>query len=78
MSHWSRLHLNESIRTLATHDTHRFFIQLKEPPGEERNPIEFYRWTLEEAKDAGDRLVQAYYPHDCDDSTCGVWRKIDE
>lgn len=78
MSYWSRLHLNESIKTITIPDNHRFFVQLKEPAGQQRNPIEFYRWTLEDAKDAGDRLVQAYYPHDCDETTCGIWRKIDD
>ena len=78
MSHWRRLHLNETIKTIATADNHRFFVQLKEPLGEHRNPIEFYRWNLEEAKEGGDRLVQAYYPHDCEDETCGSWQKVND
>jgi len=78
MSYWQRLHLNETIKAMATSDNgRRFFIQLREPPGEHRNPIEFYRWTLTEAQEAADRIVNAYYPHDCDEQICGLWRKLD-
>ena len=69
--------MEESLKALATPDNHRFFIQLKEPPGEHRNPIEFYRWTLKDAQEAADRIVQAYYPHDCDLELCGVWKKFE-
>ncbi len=76
MSHWQRFHLRQTIKTLTTSDNgRRFFIQVREPPGEHRNPIEFYRWTLREAQEAADRIVQAYYPHVCDEETCGPWRK---
>lgn len=77
MSTWRRLHLHDTIKALATSENHRFFIQVREPPGSKRNPIEFYRWNLPEAKAAADRLVQAYYPHDCDEETCGTWQKLD-
>jgi hypothetical protein len=69
--------MEETLKALATQDTRRFFIQVKEPSGHHRNPIEFYRWTLREAQDAADRIVQAYYPHDCEVESCGVWKKFD-
>lgn len=77
MSHWQRSHMEESLKALATPDNHRFFIQLREPAGEHRNPIEFYRWTLKDAQEAADQIVQAYYPHDCDQELCGVWKKFE-
>jgi hypothetical protein len=77
MSTWQRFHLSDTVKAIATSDNNRFFIQLREPHGESRNPIEFYRWTLAEARVAGDRLVQAYYPHDCDDNACGTWFKLE-
>jgi hypothetical protein len=55
MSHWQRFHLDDTVKAIATSDNHRFFIQVREPPGEHRNPIEFFRWTLKEAQDAADR-----------------------
>jgi hypothetical protein len=69
--------MEESLKALAIPDNHRFFIQVKEPPGHNRKPIEFYRWTLREAQDAADRIVQAYYPHDCEVESCGAWKKFD-
>jgi hypothetical protein len=77
MSHWQRFHLEESIKALATPDNHRFFIQVREPPGEHRNPRECYRWTLKEAQATADRIVNAYYPHDCESDGCGGWQKLD-
>ena len=77
MSTWRRFHLEDSIKALATSENHRFFVQLREPPGANRQPIEFYRWNLADAKLAADRLVQAYYPHDCSDESCGEWRNLD-
>ena len=77
MSYWERLHLDDTVKALATPDNHRFFIQIREPVGESRNPIEFFRWTLTEAQDAADRIVQAYYPHHCDTESCGTWQKVD-
>ena len=76
MSTWRRYHLRDTIKALATSENHRFFVQVREPPGNNRNPIEFYRWNLAEAKTAADRLVQAYYPHECDEQTCGGWQKL--
>jgi len=78
MSTWRRFHLEDSIKALATSENHRFFVQVREPPGQHRQPIEFYRWNLPEAKSAADRLVQAYYPHDCDTKICGEWHKLDD
>jgi len=77
MSTWRRFHLEDTIKALATSENHRFFVQVREPAGENRKPIEFYRWNLPEAKAAADRLVQAYYPHDCDSHVCGEWLKLD-
>jgi hypothetical protein len=78
MSAWHRFHLNETIKAIAVPDNKRFFIHIREPPGESRNPIEFYRWTLREAQEAADKIVQAYYPHECDGQICGMWRKSDD
>jgi hypothetical protein len=77
VSTWYRLHLNETLKALAISDNNRFFVTVREPPGEHRNPLEFYRWKLAEAQEAADRVVQAYYPHECDDDLCDVWRKLD-
>jgi len=77
MSTWRRFHLEETVKALAISENHRFFVQVREPPGGNRQPIEFYRWNLAEAKIAADKLVQAYYPHDCDEHTCGTWHKVD-
>jgi hypothetical protein len=77
MSYWLRCHLEDTVKALATPDNHRFLIQVKEPVGQQRKPIEFFRWTLEEAKDAADKIVQAYYPHPCEGGTCGNWKKQD-
>ena len=77
MSTWHRFHLNESLKALAISDNNRFFVSLREPPGESRHPLEFYRWNLRDAQEAADRIVQAYYPHECDEQICGAWRKTD-
>jgi hypothetical protein len=63
---------------MAVSDSNRFFVKLIEPPGENRGPIEFYRWHLKDAQNAADKLVQAYYPHECSDQGCGYWRRVDE
>jgi len=76
MSTWRRFHLNETVKAMATSDNSRFLVQIREPEGENRHPLEFYRWKLREAQDAGDRVVQLYYPHQCDVVTCGAWRKL--
>ena len=78
MSTWHRFHLSESVKATAVSDTHRFFVHIREPPGEDRRPVEFYRWTLRDAQEAADRVVQAYYPHECDTELCGGWRKSDD
>jgi hypothetical protein len=75
MSEWRRFHMDETITAMAIPETRRFLVHVREPPGEHRNPIEFYRWNLQDAKEAADRLVQAYYPHDCVEHRCGRWRK---
>jgi len=77
MSTWERFHLNDTVKAMATSENHRFFIQIREPPGEHRNPIEFYRWTLKDAQEAADRILHAYYPHECDEQICGSWRRSD-
>lgn len=77
MSHWQRFHLNDTIKAMAIPDQRRFFVQVREPEGEHRNPIEFYKWKLSEAQEAADHLVQAYYPHDCDTGSCGSWIKLE-
>lgn len=52
-------------------------VRVREPADGNRRPIQFYRWNLKEAQKAADQLVQAYYPHDCDEQKCGRWRKTD-
>jgi hypothetical protein len=77
MSTWHRFHLNETLKAMATSDNHRFFVHFREPYGEHRNPPEFYRWNLSDAKDSADRIIQAFYPHECDEGTCSAWRRVD-
>lgn len=62
---------------MAIPDNRRFLVHVREPPGGNRHPVDFYRWNLEEAREAADKLVQDYYPHDCDEGRCGEWRKYD-
>ena len=76
MSEWHCTHLDETLTAMATSDGRRFLVRLREPAGERRNPIEFHRWTLRDAMAAGDRLVQAYYPHDCAECGCGKWQEV--
>ena len=76
MSEWHCDHLDDTLTAMAISDGARFLVRLREPPGEHRHPIEFHRWTLKDAQKAADRLVQAYYPHDCRESGCGAWRKL--
>lgn len=78
MATWQRFHLDDTLKALAVSDNNRFFVRLREPQGENRQPIEFYRWHLKDAQNAADRLVQAYYPHECSDDMCGQWRKVEE
>ena len=77
MSMWRRYHLEETLAALAIPDGPRFFVCLREPAGESRRPPEFYRWKLQDAQRAGDKLVQAYYPHDCEECDCGEWKQSD-
>lgn len=77
MSHWRRFHLDETITALAVPEQERFLIRVLEPPGEKRNPVSFYRSNLENAREAADRLVQEYYPHECNEHLCGEWRKAE-
>lgn len=78
MSAWHRFHLSETIKAMAIPDNKRFFVHIREPAGEHRNPVEFYRWTLRDAQEAADKVVQAYYPHECDGQLCDRWRKSDD
>jgi hypothetical protein len=75
MSQWHRFHLDETITAMAIPDNHRFLVRVREPVGENRKPIEFYRGNMKEAQRAADRLVQAYYPHECDEERCGEWER---
>ena len=78
MSEWRRFHLDDTVTAMAIPDSRRFLVRMREPAGENRQPIEFYRGNLKEAQRAADRLVQAYYPHECDEERCGQWRKIQD
>jgi hypothetical protein len=77
MGEWLRFHLDETITALAIPEGGRFLVRVREPAEGNRRPIQFYRWNLREAQKAADQLVQAYYPHDCDEQNCGRWRKTD-
>jgi len=68
--------MDDTLVAFVTADLSRYLVRLKEPEGERRNPVEFYRWTLRDARKAADRLVQAYYPHDCADCSCGEWEEL--
>ena len=76
MSTWRRTHLNYEVTAVAAAENKRFLVYLSEAD-ESRRPIQFYRWNLEEAKTGGDRLVQAYYPHDCNFTSCQDWQHWD-
>ncbi|MBD0326541.1 MAG: hypothetical protein ICV68_08915 [Pyrinomonadaceae bacterium] len=52
MSIWRRYHLDETITALAIPENGRFLVRVREPPGGNRNPIEFYRWNLLDAQEA--------------------------
>jgi len=78
MSNWYRYHLNSSLKALVTPERNRFFVNFREPAGEHREPISFYRWTLKDARESADRIVQAYYPHQCDTDSCDGWQKVEE
>lgn len=76
MSEWHCYHMDDTLTAIVSADNGRFLVRLREPPGQHRNPIEFHRWTLRDARSAADRLVQAYYPHECSDSDCGGWEEL--
>ena len=77
MSTWRRLHLNNSIKAMAVSENQRFLVYVREPVGEQREPRECYRSSLESAQQTADHIVQAYYPHECEDAVCGNWHKLD-
>jgi hypothetical protein len=69
--------MEDSITAIVSADMFgRFLVRMREPAGAHRNPIEFQRGTLKEALRAADKLVQAYYPHECDETKCGNWHQI--
>ena len=76
MSEWHCTHLDDTLTATAVSEHGRFLVRLREPPGERRHPVEFHRVVLKDALKAADRLVQAYYPHDCLEYGCGAWRKL--
>ena len=78
MSTWRRLHLNETVKAMAMSDRTRFFVCVREPVGENRHPLECYRSALSSAQETADRIVQAYYPHECDEQKCGAWHRLDD
>jgi hypothetical protein len=75
MSTWRRFHLDESVRAMAVSDQSRFFVFVREPGN--RQPRECYRSDLNEARETADRIVQAYYPHECTSAVCGSWQKLE-
>ena len=77
MSAWCRFHLDETVKAMAIPENNRFLVHMREPPGGNRYPVDFYRSNLQGAQEAADRLVQEYYPHECDEERCGEWRKYD-
>jgi hypothetical protein len=78
MIHWFLFHLDDSIKAMATYDQHRFFVRVREPIGEARGPIAFYRQTIDEAQESADQVVQEYYPHECSPHECSAWTKDSE
>lgn len=75
MGAWRRFHLNERISAMAIPELGRFLVKVYEPEGEKRNPREYYCSNLKDAQSGADRVVQEYYPHDCDEQRCGNWEK---
>jgi hypothetical protein len=76
MSTWRRPHLNEAVKAMAMSDRTRFFVCVREPVVENRQPLECYRSILSSAQETADGIVQAYYPHEFDERTCGAWHKL--
>lgn len=78
MSQWHCFHLDDTITAMVIPvNSSRFLVRMREPAGGNRQPIEFYRGNLKEAQRAADKLVQAYYPHECDENKCGQWQKTE-
>lgn len=75
MSEWHCFHLDETITAMVVPEGARFLVRVREPEEANRHPIVFYRGTLKEAQRAASRLVQMYYPHDCNQHSCGRWHK---
>jgi hypothetical protein len=77
MSTWRRFHLEETVKAMAVSDQARFFVFVREPAHESRQPRQCYRSNLNEARETADRIVQAYYPHKCTEAVCGGWQKLE-
>ena len=77
MSTWRRFHLDETIKAMAVSDSARFFVYVREPAGANRQPRDCYRSSLRDAQETADRIVQAYYPHECDEQVCDRWQRLD-
>jgi hypothetical protein len=77
MSTWRRFHIDETIKAMAVSDSARFFVFVREPPGANRQPRECYRSDLKSAQETADGIVQSYYPHDCGETNCGIWQKLE-
>lgn len=77
MSTWRRFHIDETIKAMAVSDSTRFYVFVREPPGANRHPRECYRSDLKTAQETADGIVQSYYPHDCNESDCGIWQKLE-
>lgn len=79
MSEWRCFHLDDTITAMVSMEMlGRYLVRMREPFDATRHPIEFYRGNLNEAFRAADKLIQAYYPHACDEATCGDWHKLHE
>ena len=79
MNSWSRTHKNPEIKVLviAQLATVDYLISVIEPKGARRIPLNHLEREPEQAKAAADRLVQIHYPHNCRDSGCGNWVRIE-
>ena len=78
MGIWLRHHLDETVTATAAPEGRRFLVHVREPAEIGRHPVDFFRWNLKDAQVAADRLVQAYYPHECDEQRCGAWQRSAE
>jgi hypothetical protein len=66
------------VTATAASEGVRFLVHVREPDEMGRRPVDFFRWNLKDAQVAADRLVRAYYPHECDAQTCGSWHRAEE